>query len=220
MFPPARWLVFVILGSACALPQTAPLPAVTTAPSVHVVSHGWHTGVVVRRSDVTADSGLPLADFPGAEYIEFGWGERNYYQARDADLVTILRATFVPGPGVLHVVGVTGPVATAFPHSEVVELPVTRAGLDRLVQTLSASIERDAAGQPRYLGPGLYGDSRFYGSVEQFDLIHNCNAWTAKTLNATGLPVESALSATGLMSNARTLARTLGGRVPPAAMPH
>jgi hypothetical protein len=46
------------------------------------------------------------------------------------------------------------------------------------------------------LGPGLYGDSRFYPSREKFYLLKTCNTWTARLLQAAGYPVGPASALT------------------------
>jgi hypothetical protein len=55
------------------------------------------------------------------------------------------------------------------------------------------------------LGPGLYGNSRFYLSRETYHLFNTCNVWTARALRAAGLPITPAraISVESLMSQAR-----------------
>jgi uncharacterized protein (TIGR02117 family) len=202
----ALGLLLVGLGAACAATGRAPAPVEPATITLHVVNHGWHTGIVLRRADLPAGAWPASADFPHAESLEVGWGDRDYYPARDPGIGTALDALLLPTPGVLHVVGFSGPVQAYFPASEIVTLRVTRAGLAALATYFQASHERDQAGRLVTLGPGLYGDSRFYGSVERFHLFSTCNAWTARALRAAGLPVGSSLTAGGLMAEARRVA--------------
>lgn len=79
------WLVALgALMSACHGPIASLYPphGGDRAYPVWVVRHRWHTGLVVRREDVPADIWPERDDFPGAEYLEVGWGERDFYQAR------------------------------------------------------------------------------------------------------------------------------------------
>jgi len=59
------------------------------------------------------------------------------------------------------------------------------------------------------LGPGLYGDSRFYPARETFNLFRTCNVWTARGLRGAGLPVEDSITKDGLMSQAREIGRVV-----------
>ena len=53
---------------------------------VHVVRHGWHSGIVVRAADVPENAWPAQREFVGAEYLEVGWGARAYYQAPDPSM--------------------------------------------------------------------------------------------------------------------------------------
>jgi hypothetical protein len=44
------------------------------------------------------------------------------------------------------------------------------------------------------LGPGLYGPSLFYRSVEKFYAFNVCNHWVARLLSAAGLPTAPVLA--------------------------
>lgn len=73
---------------------------------------------------------------------------------------------------------------------------------------------REGAQPAAPLGPGLYGDSRFYPARERFHLFNTCNVWTARALRAAGLPFAPAVTAEGVMAQARALA---GGNHRPAS---
>jgi uncharacterized protein (TIGR02117 family) len=157
---------------------------------IHVVSHGWHAGIVVRAADVPADAWLARREFADAEYLEVGWGDRAYYQATDPSLWLGLRALLWPNPGVLHIVAFSGAPEREFPAAEIVALQITSQGLARLVDAVAASHDRDADGRPIAFGPGLYGRSRFYASRDRFHLFATCNLWTAALLREAGIALD------------------------------
>lgn len=160
---------------------------------VHVVRHGWHSGIVVRAADVPENAWPAQRDFVGAEYLEVGWGARAYYQAPDPSVWLGLRALLWPTAGVLHMVGFSGPVDGYFASAEIVALQITPQGFARLVGAISASHELDAAGRPITFGPGLYGSSRFYASRDTFHLFATCNVWIAAMLREAGVPLGGML---------------------------
>ena len=218
-------LVFLVSGlaaglSACGAVPVAPAAAASAAPamtavqpptpySVHVVSHGWHAGLVLRAGDVPAGAWAAKADFPDADYLEVGWGNRAYYMAADPGPWLGLKAVAWPTPGVLYVVGVDAGPERLFLGAEILEIGVAPAGLQRLLEHLHQSHELDGAGQPVTLGPGLYGHSRFYASREQFHLLKTCNVWVATALQVAGVQVTPALTLTTerLMVQLRPLAK-------------
>ena len=83
---------------------------------------------------------------------------------------------------VLHVAGFSRSVTDYFGESEVIRINVSPDGLDSLAAFIHRAYARDSTGQAVLLGPGLYGESRFYAGRERYHLFHNCNAWTAEAL--------------------------------------
>lgn len=181
------------------------------ARTVHVVRHGGHTGLVLKHADLSGVASPLARDFRDAEHIEIGWGDRDYYPAAEPTVWMGLRALFWPRPGVLHVVGFRGSPQTYFPGSEVVALGLSQSGLDRLHTRLRESFDLDASGNAIVVGPGLYGDSRFYASRESFHLFKTCNVWTAALLREAGVPINPslAISAESLMRQLSPHARPI-----------
>jgi uncharacterized protein (TIGR02117 family) len=202
-------LVAALLVAGCASPAatdphaTTTPPAATAATSVQLVSHGWHTGIAIGRADLPDDFPA-LADFPRAAYLEFGWGDADYYTAAEPTLRQGMRALFRATPSVLHLAAIDGEPAAAFPASTVIRLPVSANGLRRLIDFIGAEFARDAQGGAIAVGPGQYGDSRFYRATGTFRLPRTCNRWAAEALAAAGLPVDPArvLTAGALLAQA------------------
>ena len=192
-------VALVVLVPGCAAPlNSGAIPAddAQATMRVHVVRHGWHSGIVVRAADVPEHAWPARREVVGVDYLEVGWGNRAYYQASAPSVWLGLRALLWPTAGVLHMVAFSGPVERYFASAEIVALEITPQGLARLVAAVSASHELDAAGRPIPLGPGLYGTSRFYASSEAFHLFATCNVWVAGMLREAGVPVSPTLSPT------------------------
>ena len=173
--------------------------------NIYVLSHGWHTGIVVRQSDVPEDVWPERRDFVGKTYLEVGWGDEAFYRDAEATFAMALRAAFTPTRSVLHVVGFDAPVAQFFSRSEVVMVQVTQQDLLNLLNYIDASVLRKDEAVASALGYGRYGTSRFYPANGTYSLIYNCNTWVADALREAGLPVKSQRSGTagGLMRQLR-----------------
>jgi uncharacterized protein (TIGR02117 family) len=201
------FLAGIALG-ACAAPPPNPVEPRGAKPgiAVYLVAHDKHSGIAVRRADIPTGLWPEIRDFPRAEYLEVGWGDRDYYYGRNQGLWDALRAAFGSNnPSVLHVAGVRGPLAESFPASEIIEVRVTRDGFDRLVRYIHDEYDRAGASVAAPLGPGLYGDSRFYSARQTFNLSRTCNGWTARGLRDAGLPIEDSITMEGVMSQARAI---------------
>ena len=131
-------------------------------------------------------------DFPHAEYLELGWGNRQYYMHPSPGPFLALRAVLWPTPSALHAVGFSGPISREFPGARIIELRVSRAGFSRLVAFVRDSHEPE----PNDLGPGQRANSRFYASPRRFHLLETCNTWVARALHEAGLPVDPSAAVT------------------------
>lgn len=182
-----------------------------SALTIYLVSHGWHVGIVVKRVDLPDDVRLVHQGFSNADYLEIGWGDRDFYQTPRPHLGIALKAIFLPTPSVLHIVAFNDSVAAYFPHSEIIMIRLSDAGFQRLIRYIAASYERDSVGNLIPSGAGLYGVSQFYRSQETYHLFRTCNVWTARALYTTGCPVRPFLAITGdsLMSQVQSFGTML-----------
>ena len=200
------FIVFMpVFLSACASPHSGLFPAAPDEPSktVYLVSHGWHAGIVVKRADIPPDLWLQRNDFADAEYLEFGWGDKDYYMTPSPHLGIKLKAGLLPTASVLHLVGFSGSVTRYFPHSEVISIELSEAGFQQLCSYLENSYALDEDGHSQPLGPSLYGAGRFYLSRESYHVFNTCNVWTARGLREAGCPITPAANLTvdTLMAN-------------------
>jgi deoxyribonuclease V len=154
----------------------------------------------VRREEVPAAVWPEREDFPDAEYLEVGWGERDFYQAPRGTFWLGLKAALWANDSVLHVGAFSGPPAAYFFGSEVAEIALSTRGFDALVAFVANAHARTVDGRAIALGPGRYGHSRFYLGRERY-VLTTCNVWTVRALRAGGLPVTPlwALTAANVM---------------------
>ena len=93
----AGWLV------ACA-PTPQPLLVDEGEPvhTIYVFSNGWHTSIVLSRDALPPGPIPEAADFPEAAFLEFGWGDREYYPSPRPTMGMALAAALTPTPAVLR----------------------------------------------------------------------------------------------------------------------
>jgi uncharacterized protein (TIGR02117 family) len=174
---------------------------------VYIVSHGYHSGLVLRREDLDREAEaqkLPvmkevLTRFKAFEVLEFGWGDEGFYHnvrtIGDLQPVEALRALFLPGnPSVLHVVGLYKSPRETFPSADIIFTLVSETGFSRLAAALDQSFARNNDLHAEEMGVGLYGPSLFYRATGTFNLFNVCNHWVARLLDAAGLPTNPFLA--------------------------
>lgn len=201
------FIIFLAINSTACVPSVKDALAVDAAAqkTIYLVSHGWHAGIVLQRVDIANIIWPDVDAFPDTRYLEIGWGDLDFYQTPDPHFGIYLKAVLLPSASVLHVVGFNNAVSVNFPHSEIIRIELSAAGFEHLTRTLAASFVRDVDANSTSIGPGLYGNSRFYPSNESYHIFNTCNVWTARALRDAGMPVSPArsISVESLMSQAR-----------------
>ena len=217
-------LVITLLLSACAGPIKGLYPPEegSEVKRIYVVRQNWHTGIAIKREDISSAIWPQIRDFPDVEYLEVSWGDEDYYPAPDPTLGMLLKAALLPTGSVLHVGGFNGPVETYFPESDIVKIELSEAGFERLSRFISQTyVSADAAGTGR-VTKGLYPNSRFYPAQGTFHIFRTCNTWVAQALRAAGCPVTPfyAITAGNLIYQASRFGRVVrrGGQ-PEATQP-
>jgi hypothetical protein len=74
----------------------------------------------IRASDISRDLMPERRDFPEAEYLEFGWGDWDFYQTSSFNSGNALKALLLSTNTVLHVVAFSGPVTRYAPYREII----------------------------------------------------------------------------------------------------
>ena len=204
-------LIIIILAGCSAKPYTVSYAEKFEGSGqneVYVVSHGWHTGFVIPAPEIQGVIPELEQRFGDTPYIEFGWGDKGFYQAKETTLGLKLRAIFWPTDSVVHLVAVPQKVEEYFSNSEVAKLCLSEGELSALIGFISRSIFRDKSGNLLELQKGIYGDSQFYSGVGDFYLMNTCNRWTAKGLKSIGMDISPTLKLTaGSVMNYLTKAK-------------
>lgn len=203
----ALFLVVVVAGCTSAR-SAADLDLGTSPRIVRVAAHGMHTGLILQAEDIAASAWPARADFASAEFLEVGWGDREYYVSEDPGLWLGLRALASSTSSALHVVGFRGSIEQQFPAREIVAVSLSGIGFERLVAFVRDTHAYDANGRPIVLGPGGAANSLFYASDRRFHLFETCNTWVARALRAGGLPIDPtpAFTSSALMMQVRAAA--------------
>jgi uncharacterized protein (TIGR02117 family) len=182
-------------------------PVSVTARTIYLVNVGWHVGIAVPV-DKTLRRAMPeSATFPDANFIEIGWGDRDFYSTEDPGTLLALKAAVLPTNAVVHLYGFSRPVAEQFSKSETLAIKLSDQEFAGLFGHIHANFKRGGdAGETEMTGPGLYGpSSHFYAATGEFHLGRTCNTWVAEALAAAGFDInpDGIITATGVMEAAR-----------------
>ena len=190
--PLSRRSVVASLFGLGVIARSAPADATDQRSQwIYVTNIGWHTGIAVPRDAVVATGWVPeIAAFPDAAYIEFGWGDRDYYTSADPSVFQALTAGLSPTPSVLHLVGMPVPPHRFYVNVEVLAIPMADGMLDRLMAHIDAEFDRQDGPAAAPLPSALIRGAFFYPAKDEFHLFNTCNTWVARTLAAAGVDVS------------------------------
>ena len=188
-------LVFLLILFLCAC-SAKPTVIETTKKfsgegdkKIYIVSHGWHTGFILPSKDVFIAMPELSNRFENTFYIEFGWGDKGFYQTKEVTASLALRAILMPTDSVVHVVGIDSDVIQYFAASDIESLFLTDDELVFLLKFIASSFAKDINGNVIATKSGIYGDSQFYKGVGDYYLMNTCNKWTAKGLKSFGMDI-------------------------------
>ena len=187
----ALW-TWTLPGDPALFPAQAHDPGVV----VHILDNGFHTDLAVPRAALEAGGG-PLADAtrglaPG-DWVLIGWGDATFYvdQSPIGDrLPDGARAFFRPGNASVVMLDPTrGDPAARFAPEDRRAIRLSAAGFTALRARVETSLDL-RGGAPRLAAARAGDDARFFASHEHFWIGYLCNHWSARVLNAAGLPVR------------------------------
>lgn len=204
-----RLLLLLTLAGCATVPSA--LPTGPTPAQIAVAERAWHTDLCVTADQEAGDPLAALAaDFPGARFLCFGFGERQYLLTAEPGFLEALSA-LLPSRAAVLMTALSAPPAAAFGPDKVIDLRVTEAGERALRAYLWRSLQIDATGKPAWLRDGFYPGSVFYAASRTYDIFNTCNTWTADGLRAAGFPVRGPVIFAGpLMSQLRQIAAAQG----------
>jgi len=169
---------------------------VTDGVEIHILNNGFHTDLAVPRARFEAGGG-PLAEasrsLGAGDWVLIGWGDATFFvdeSPMEGRLLDGARAFFMPGnASVVMLDPEVGDPQRRFAPDSRRTLRLSQAGFDAMRSRIEASLELED-GRPRLSTARPGAGAQFFASQEKFWIGYLCNSWTARVLNAAGLPVR------------------------------
>ncbi len=205
------WLALMAIAPAGCATTPPILPPGPLEVRIDVVQRDWHTDICLDPRDLTGKLASVAADFPGARFLCFGFGERQYMLEKDHSTAAMLRS-LLPSRAVLLVTPLPGPPAEVVVRTQgevdIETVHVSRPGAANLSDVTWRSIQTNPDGTAARLGPGADPASMFYAASGTYNAMTTCNTWTATALRSAGLPInDGVVFVDEVMSQVRKVAR-------------
>jgi hypothetical protein len=172
----------------CSSVDDARCPPPTTGETVSVVELGWHVEVALPADELGPELGFLRGVFPGARSLMFGYGKKTFFTAPPDDIGEYFLGP-IPGPAVVHVMGLNVTAAAAYPVGTIV-LALPPGGAKALSRFIAAELTKDVSGKPVVVAHTTDPAGLFYAAASEYHLFHTCNTWVADALHAAGLPIS------------------------------
>lgn len=170
---------------------------------IYVVSLSWHTGIIVPGYAFPENLWPDGHDMTRYDYLEIGWGDRDYFQSQEFNTWYAIKAAFWPTHSTLHFLPLPGENLVWNYDTKLVELAVSTEQLGNLSEYIISHLKLDNQGQAILLKKGWpYSQSRFFAGSDSYYFPKNSNVWAARALSEAGYKNTSLLyQTTGLVVN-------------------
>lgn len=177
-------------------PALFPARAGETTVTVHILNNGFHTDLAVPRAALEAEGGAlaqASRSLGRGDWILIGWGDATFFvdeSPMETRVLDGLRAFFWPGnASVVMLDPELGDPTRRFPPDRRRSLRLSPGAFAGMLDRVEGSLNLDD-GRP-VVSTARPGDgARFFRSRETFWIGYLCNSWTARVLNAGGVPVR------------------------------
>lgn len=179
---------------------------------IYVTKRGWHTGLLIPKTNIKASIPAVAADFPDASHLNFSWGDKKFFMAPRGTVFLALRAALLPTRSVMHVDGLDRLPPWYTESPDVVAVELSQQGFDSMAAFIKESFEREQDSALVVLRENVGGMSSFYLSGITYWGTRTCNVWTARALKKAGLDLQPVfmLTAGQVMDRAKKKAKEEG----------
>jgi len=177
------FLVAILLG---AIPVAPDPEDCRHQQHAYLTSNGIHAEVVLRAEDLDSTFLQQLALHENAEYLSFGWGDRNFYlETPTWDRMKAgptLEALFWPwSRSLVHLTVYDGLLMDWIP------LELCQQDMQALQQYLRSSFQVSSDGSFTSVEAELYGvHNYFYEGRGHYHVFYTCNTWLNRGLKRSG----------------------------------
>lgn len=156
---------------------------------IYVASISWHTGIIIPGSALPDSIWHSDQNFSQYDYLEIGWGDRDFYQHQPFNLWYATKAVLWPTRTALHI----NPVRKEYLNwhysgTDLVKIVIQRGELNDLIRYIISHIKLNERNKVIPLQKGIYTNSQFVAGSSTYYFPKNSNVWAARALKRAGIP--------------------------------
>ena len=158
---------------------------------IYVINYAWHTGIVLKTSDVKNKISEKIPSFNEFNYVDIGWGDEDFYQTPGMPEWLALKAFFYPTSSVMELKFFNlSPKSAYGSDTKIVKFSLDEDNFRNLKKYIFKHFKLDKKGD---LLPGRSVDkyNAFYLAKGIYYFGRTCNTWIAQALNAAGIDIRT-----------------------------
>ncbi|MBN1300016.1 MAG: DUF2459 domain-containing protein [Melioribacteraceae bacterium] len=156
----------------------------------HLLKSAWHVGILLTVDSLSESNLIALDDFTNYNFVDIGWGDQEFYQDPDDDIVKALKAAILPTSSVVRVTGHLSTLRRIINWSDfAVEINISRDKYLKLLRFINDSFNYENR-IPVVTKSLAEGAIKFYESHLTYTIFYTCNTWVAEALESAGLQID------------------------------
>jgi uncharacterized protein (TIGR02117 family) len=181
--------------------------------TIYIVKQQWHTGIVFKKDDIDITEWNEILEFGEYEWIDVGWGDREFYQYPGFDLGLAVQALFYPTESTLRVEGFNFDISRYAEISDLaIEINISEEIFKYLCRFISNTYRKDKEGNLKIFSKKFGGNIIYYDAEYNYHLFNTCNTWIAKGFKESGLDFDTNIVlAEQLFNEASKIGRVIKG---------
>lgn len=160
---------------------------------IYLVKISWHTGIIFRTDQVDTTIWKSFDDFKNYNYVDVGWGDKDFYQAPGFDIDLAVKALFMKTESTIRVAGFNVPINNYIEFTDYAEkLNLSREEYKRLCDFIQSTYNLRNK-NPQILNERLNGAIKFYLANGYYTCFNTCNTWVARGLKYAGFKIDDTI---------------------------
>lgn len=150
---------------------------------IFIITNNFHTGIVIPINELSKNEINILRQIEDINYVDFGWGDEDFYQNPEFVWYDALKAILIPTSSVVRVELIREPISlyiNRFPFSY--ELNIEKSDFIEICKFINETFYFDSNNSAEIKSQRLNGDIRYYSSLRKYHLYYTCNTWVANAL--------------------------------------
>ena len=183
-------VIFLFLNTSPKLQVNDPADNFTEeSRTIFLIKQRWHTGIIIERDKIDPALIPEINDFKSYRLIDFGWGDKEFYQIPGFDSGLAFEALFLKTPSAMRVNGINVSNQILFDYSEiVVAIELEAEQFTTLCRFIGDTFDRTT--EQRIINEQAGGKIKYYEARGDYHLFNTCNTWVATGLKKAGFEIK------------------------------